>query len=263
MIDKNVNVIKDPKIKRIVEYTEDNKQINVLDSRFYRRNGKYYPSVTSILNYFPKNHFFHSWLKDVGHNSDIIAAKAAGEGTQAHNAIDAFLNGEEIQWIDEFGNAKYSLEVWKMILKFAEFWNTHKPELVVGEYHLFSDQHEYAGTADLIVRLQDKLWLLDIKTSNSLHTSYDLQLGAYAQAWNENFDTPIENTGIIWLKSSSRKPDTSGKKLQGDGWALKIPHNSYQENLLSFLKVYDIFKLENPDMKPYSEKYPTSVKLES
>ena len=66
MIDKNVNVIKDPKIKRIVEYTEDNKQINVLDSRFYRRNGKYYPSVTSILNYFPKNHFFHSWLKDVG-----------------------------------------------------------------------------------------------------------------------------------------------------------------------------------------------------
>ena len=26
------------------------KQINVLDSRFYNRDGKYYPSVTSILN---------------------------------------------------------------------------------------------------------------------------------------------------------------------------------------------------------------------
>ena len=64
MIDKNVNVIKDPKIKRIVEYAEDNKQINVLDSRFYRCNGNYYPSVTSILNFFPKNQFFHSWLKE-------------------------------------------------------------------------------------------------------------------------------------------------------------------------------------------------------
>ena len=116
MIDKNVNVIKDPKIKRIVEYTEDNKQINVLDSRFYRRDGKYYPSVTSILNFFPKNQFFHSWLKDVGHNSDIIARKAADEGTQVHNAVEAFLNGEEISWIDEWGNAKYSLDVWKMIL---------------------------------------------------------------------------------------------------------------------------------------------------
>ena len=84
---------------------ESREQINVLDSRFYRRNGKYYPSVTSILNFFPKNQFFHSWLKDVGHNSDIIAAKAAGEGTQVHNAVEAFLNGEEITWIDEWGNA--------------------------------------------------------------------------------------------------------------------------------------------------------------
>jgi hypothetical protein len=259
MIDKNVNVIKDPKIKRIVEYTEDNKQINVLDSRFYRRNGKYYPSVTSILNYFPKNHFFHSWLKDVGHNSDIIAAKAAGEGTQAHTAIDNFLNGEEITWIDEFGNAKYSLEVWKMILKFAEFWNTHKPELVVGEYHLFSDQHEYAGTADLIVRFQEKLWLLDIKTSNSLHTSYDLQLAAYATAWNETHNEKIERTGILWLKASTRG-EGKGDNIQGKGWQLKVI-DDIEKNFKMFQNIQEIYKLENPDFKPMTELLPTSVKL--
>jgi len=259
MIDKNVNVIKDPKIKRIVEYTEDNKQINVLDSRFYRRNGKYYPSVTSILNYFPKNHFFHSWLKDVGHNSDIIAAKAAGEGTQAHNAIDAFLNGEEITWIDEFGNAKYSLEVWKMILKFAEFWNTHKPELIAGEYHLFSDQHEFAGTADLIVRFQEKLWLLDIKTSNSLHTAYDLQLAAYATAWNETHNEKIERTGILWLKASTRG-EGKGDNIQGKGWQLKVV-DDIEKNFKMFQNIQEIYKLENPDFKPMTELLPTSVKL--
>ena len=259
MIDKNVNVIKDPKIKRIVEYTEDNKQINVLDSRFYRRNGKYYPSVTSILNYFPKNHFFHSWLKDVGHNSDIIAAKAAGEGTQAHNAIDAFLNGEEIQWIDEFGNAKYSLEVWKMILKFAEFWNTYKPELIAGEYHLFSDQHEFAGTADLIVRFQEKLWLLDIKTSNSLHTAYDLQLAAYATAWNETHNEKIERTGVLWLKASTRG-EGKGDNIQGKGWQLKVVDN-IEKNFKMFQNIQEIYKLENPDFKPMTELLPTSVKL--
>jgi len=259
MIDKNVNVIKDPKIKRIVEYTEDNKQINVLDSRFYRRNGKYYPSVTSILNYFPKNHFFHSWLKDVGHNSDIIAAKAAGEGTQAHNAIDAFLNGEEITWIDEFGNAKYSLEVWKMILKFAEFWNTHKPELIAGEYHLFSDQHEFAGTADLIVRFQEKLWLLDIKTSNSLHTAYDLQLAAYATAWNETHNEKIDRTGILWLKASTRG-EGKGDNIQGKGWQLKVV-DDIEKNFKMFQNIQEIYKLENPDFKPMTELLPTSVKL--
>lgn len=259
MIDKNVNVIKDPKTKRIVEYAEDNKQINVLDSRFYRRNGKYYPSVTSILNFFPKNQFFHSWLKDVGHNSDIIASKAANKGTQVHNAVEAFLNGEEITWIDEWGNAKYSLDVWKMILKFADFWNTYKPELVATEYHLFSDEHEYAGTADLIVRFQGSLWLMDLKTSNSLHTSYDLQLAAYATAWNETHNEKITHTGILWVKANTRGEGKSGK-IQGKGWELKTV-SDIETNFKMFKNIQEIYRLENPDPKPFTELLPTTIKI--
>jgi len=264
MIEKTNNILKDKKIKRILEYSDDSKQITIGDQRFYQRKAKtFYPSVTYVLSYFPKGKFFENWMKDVGHNSDIIARKAADEGTETHEAIEKFLNGEELIWIDEYGKAKYNLIVWQMILRFADFWNTVKPRLIATEQHIFSDEYKYAGTIDLVVEIDGKIWLLDIKTSNSLHTSYDLQLAAYAQAWNENFDTPIENTGIIWLKSSSRGADKSGKKIQGDGWALKSPHNSYQDNLQSFLKVYDIFKLENPDMKPYSEKLPTSIKLQT
>ena len=264
MIEKTSSVIHDKKIKRVLEYNEDAKQITIGDQRFYQRKAKtFYPSVTYVLSYFPKGKFFENWMKDVGHNSDIIARKAADEGTETHKAIEDFLNGKEIVWINEYGKANHSLIVWQMILRFADFWNTVKPRLIATEQHIFSDEYQYAGTIDLVVEIDGKIWLLDIKTSNSLHTSYDLQLAAYAQAWNENFDTPIENTGIIWLKSPSRKTDSSGKKLQGNGWALKVPHNNYQDNLQSFLKVYDIFRLENPEMKPYSEKYPTSVKLEA
>ena len=261
MIEKNSNILYDPKIKRIVEYSEDNKQINVLDQRFYKRNGKYYPSVSSVLNYFPKNKFFHDWLKDVGHNADIIAQKAAFEGTQVHDAIEKFIKGETVNWIDNNGNTKYSLEVWKMILKFTNFWNTHKPELIASEYHLFSDKHEYAGTADLIVRFKDKLWLMDIKTSNSLHTSYELQLAAYTTAWNETHDEKITENGIIWLKASTRGPDKSGKKVQGDGWQLKTFDNSIEKSMEMFVKIYDIYRLENPEDKPYTELLPLSVEL--
>ena len=259
MIEKNSNIIKDPKIKRIVEYSSDNKQINVLDQRFYKRNDKYYPSVSSILNYFPKNQFFHSWLKDVGHNSDIIAQKAAWEGTQVHNAAEKFLKGEEINWLDSDGTVLYNLDVWKMILKFAEFWNIHKPELVATEYHLFSDQYKYAGTADLVVRFKKKLWLMDIKTSNTLHTSYDLQLAAYAKAWNETHNEPIEETGIIWLKAATRGP--AKDKIQGSGWQLKTI-GDIDNNFTMFTKIYDIYRLENPDFKPHTETLPTFVKME-
>jgi hypothetical protein len=259
MIERNSNIIKDPKIKRIVEYAEGDKQVNVLDSRFYRREGNYYPSVTSVLNYFPKNQFFHAWLKDVGHNSEIIANKAAGEGTQVHQAVDAFLNGEEITWIDEYGNAKYNLDVWRMILKFADFWNTHKPELIATEYHLFSDEHKYAGTADLVVRMFNNIWLLDLKTSNSLHTSYDLQLAAYATAWNETHDEKVTHTGILWVKANTRS-EGKGDKIQGKGWELKFV-NDIEKNFKMFKNIYEIYTLENPNFKPVTETLPTSVKI--
>jgi len=259
MIEKNVNIIHDLKIKRIVEYSEGDKQVNVLDQRFYRRNGEYYPSVTSVLNYFPKNHFFQTWLKDVGHNADVIASKAAGEGTQVHNAIESFLKGNEIQWINEYGEAQYNLDVWKMILKFADFWNTHKPELITTEYHLFSDAHKYAGTADLVIKINNQLWLVDIKTSNSLHTSHNLQLAAYAMAWNETHDSLIERTGILWLKASTRG-EGKGDNIQGKGWQLKVI-DDIGTNFAMFKNVYELYKLENPDFKPMTELLPTSVKI--
>ena len=117
MIEKNVNVFK-KSVKRLVEVDTESKRVNILDNRYYTRNGKYYPSVTSILQYMPKGKFFENWLKDVGHNADIISRKAADEGTQVHDAIERYLQGEKITLINEEGFSKYSLDVWKMILKF-------------------------------------------------------------------------------------------------------------------------------------------------
>jgi len=40
-----------------------------------------------------------------------------------------------------------------MLLKFVDFWETEKPELIESEIHLFSDTHKIAGTCDLVVRM--------------------------------------------------------------------------------------------------------------
>jgi len=264
MIEKNNNITKDKRINRIVQADPTARQITILDSRYYqRKEGVFYPSVTYVLSHLPKDKFFESWMKDVGHNADLIMRRAGDEGTQVHNAAEAYLAGEEIIWIDDNGNAKYSLEVWKMILKFVDFWETYKPELVASETHLFSDELKVAGTGDLVVRLDGKLMLLDIKTSNSLHESYDLQLSVYRRAWDELFDTKIEDTGILWLKASTRGPDKTGKKIQGAGWQLKLNGENYQENIVIFKHLYEIFKAKNPELKPYSELLPTSVKIQS
>jgi hypothetical protein len=260
MIEKNVNINK-KSVKRLVEIDFESKRVNILDNRYYSRNNKLYPSVTSILQFMPKNKFFENWLKDVGHNADFIAKKAAEEGTQVHDAAERYLKGEKIQWLDENGISKYSLEVWKMILKFHDFWSTYKPTLIENEIHLFSDIYTYAGTCDLVIELGGKKWLLDIKTSNSLHTSHDLQLAAYAQAWNELYEEKIDNVGILWLKSSKRGEDKKGSRMQGKGWELYKPEKSIEENLKLFGYIHELYKLEHSEAKSADEQLPTEVQI--
>jgi hypothetical protein len=241
----------------------ESKQINFLDQRFYSHKGEFYPSVTHVLSYFPKGKFFEDWLKDVGHNADFIAKKAAEEGTQVHTLAEKYLEGEELHWLDERGNAKYSLKVWQMFLKFVEFWETVKPKLIASEMHLFSETHKIAGTCDLVVEINNQKWLLDIKTSNSLHTSYDLQTSVYAKCYEERTGETIDRTGVIWLKSSKRGPDNSGKRIQGKGWELYESSRTIEENFKLFNCVYELFKLETPYDKPAYNFYPTVVKINS
>ena len=260
MIEKNVHVYK-KSVTRILDIDPTSKRVSILDNRFYSRNQDYYPSVTSILQFMPKGKFFETWLKDVGHNVDVIARKAADEGTQVHDAIEKYLKGEKIQWLNEEGYSNYSMDVWKLILKFHDFWTTYKPTLIENEIHLFSDQYKYAGTCDLVVEIDNVRWLLDIKTSNSIHTSMDLQLAAYAQAWNETFEEKIEKTGIIWLKSSKRG-EGKGDKIQGKGWEIYEPTRTFEENLKLFNSIHELFKLEYPNPKPSSEQFPIEIQLD-
>lgn len=263
MIQKGQNAYFNSNIRRIVEISEHARQITLKDQRYYQRDiGLFYPSVTFILSYFPKNKFFESWLKDVGHNSDLIMRRAGEEGTMVHNGIERFLRGDQLQWVEVDGGINYPTEVWRMILKFADFWNTYKPNLHASECHLFSDVHKFAGTGDIVCEINGEHWLIDIKTSNSLHRSYDLQTAAYATAWEETHNTKIHRRGILWLKSSKRGVDKSGKKIQGDGWELKESGKTTEEDFELFKLAYKLFELENETLLPDTEILPNIVKIQ-
>ena len=260
MIYKGANVLYEHKRKNLM-FDGQLEQITFLDRRVYKKEeGVYYPSVTTILQYMPKNKFFDNWLKDVGHNADLIMRKAAEEGTAVHNAVEQLIAGNEITWMDEYGNAKYNLTVWQMILKAADFFKTHKPEVIAAEEFTFSDQFQYAGTADLIVKMDGEIWLLDVKTSNNLHRSYDLQLAAYAKAWEEMFGQKIDRTGILWLKSTKRSASKKDGVYQGHGWEIKVV-DEIEKNFELFNTIYSLYKLDNPTTEPIYNSYPTKIKL--
>ena len=90
----------------------------------------------------------------------------------------------------------------------------------------------------------------------------DLQLAAYAEAWNETFEEQIERVGIVWLKSSKRGEDKKGKSMQGKGWEVYEPTRTIEDNFKLFEHVHELFKLENPDPKPNSDQYPIEIQLD-
>ena len=260
MIKQGMNILEQNEKKRL-DFNPELEQINFLDRRVYKRSeGVFYPSVTTILQYMPKNKFFETWMKDVGHNADLIMRKAGKEGTQVHEACEQLVLGNEVKWMDDYGRAKYSQIVWEMILKFADFWHTHKPELISAEDFVWSDTHKYAGTADLVVKMDGEVWLLDIKTSNSIHKSYDLQLASYAKGLEEAKGIKIDRTGIIWLKAHTRSASKQKGKYQGKGWQIKVI-DKIEENFELFKMIYKLYSLENPNTEPIYNSYPTTIKL--
>jgi ATP-dependent exoDNAse (exonuclease V) beta subunit len=243
---------------RILEISDDAQQITLPDSRYYRRNGKYYPSVTYVLGYYPKGKFFENWLKQVGFSADFIVRKAAEEGTQVHELCEAYLNGEELKFLDDKGRPQYNPDVWQMFLRFVEFWETIKPTLIETEVHLFSDVLQVAGTCDLIIEIDGKLWLLDLKTSNQLQTTYELQTAVYGQCYEECFGRKIDHYGILWLKSSKRGAKKG--KMQGKGWEVVESTRSFDENIDIFKTVKRLFDLENPTHSPIFTEFRTVAK---
>jgi hypothetical protein len=243
---------------RILEISEDAQQITLPDSRYYRRNGEYYPSVTYVLSYYPKGKHFENWLKQVGYASEYIVKKASEEGTQVHELAEKYLNGEELHFLNKYREPQYPPDVWQMFLHFVEFWETYNPKLIETEVHLFSDELKVAGTCDLVCEIDDKLWVIDLKTSNNIQTTYELQTAVYGKCYEECFGKVPDNYGILWLKSSKRK--FNKEKMQGKGWEMVIPSRSQEENLNIFLTVKKLFDLENPNPSPQFEQFKTIVK---
>ena len=244
------------------EYNKTFTQVTTNDSRFYEDGEKTYPSVTFVLSFFPKGKHFEDWLKKVGLNADYIVKKSAEEGTAVHNLAERYLKGEKVELINSKTHSpQYDLNVWKMFLRFVDFWETSGAELLETEVFLYSDELEIAGTCDLVCKIDGEIWVIDLKTSNHLHTTYDLQSAVYSKCYEECYNTKVDRIGVLWLKSKSRSKDKKGEVLKGKGWIVHESPRSLEENLEIFSHVRALFDLEHPVLKPLSEKYKTVVQL--
>src|SRR4051812_21676187 len=92
-----------------------NRKITFLDSRwYYTEEGTPVPSVTTILECYPKTSAYYEWLKKMGQDSDEIRDEAGRKGSNVHSLTERYDKGEEITLLNEDGNIPMSIKEWSM-----------------------------------------------------------------------------------------------------------------------------------------------------
>jgi hypothetical protein len=195
-------------------------QITFTDNRFYLTDeGKYLPSVTTILQAYPKDAHFYQWLKQVGEDADAIRDEAGRRGSIVHSLTERYDAGEPINLLDNGGNIGYKLAEWAMFERYVEFRQLHPLEVLFSEINICNPALGYAGTIDRVVDIDGQTVLIDIKTSNTVYDHYWLQLAAYRKLFTAlHGERTIDAVAILWLNAKTRTRDA--KKVQGPGWQL-------------------------------------------
>jgi hypothetical protein len=238
------------------------KQLTMLDARFYyTEHGDFVPSVTTILEAYPKDAHFYKWLKEVGTDADAIRDEAGRRGSVVHQLTEMYDNGEEVSLLNTDGNLQYKMLEWSMFERYVEFCNKFKPKIIMSEQNIVSPFLGFAGTLDRVIELNGLRYLIDIKTSNVIHDQYWLQLAAYRELLRSQMGIEVNMVGILHLNAKTR---TEGKigAIQGQGWQLVAQRDSAKEMGL-FIKTMDLWQEQNKDAKPKRASYTLTHKKQA
>ena len=242
-----------------MEATNTVERFEYQDSRFYWKNGEAYPSVTTILSAYPKP-FLAEWRGNLGNEEANRQAKeAADKGSFVHDAFHRALTlQKKVKWYTAQGADPYKDIVveeqfaFMSLYKLAQWFDAVKPEILLTEQKIYSDSLGYAGTVDLLMRvdqgtymvngstplkLEQGIYIADIKTGRYVGEEAKLQLAAYAHALCEaDPDLRIKGGLILHTQSLNRKG------IQGMGTILVADLGN---KMTEFLKVYEVWKLYN------------------
>jgi hypothetical protein len=169
------------------------------EPRLYKTpGGAMLPSVTSVTGLTTKDGIVR-WRKRVGEEeANKISRSASGRGTAVHNLIEKYVTND----------TKFELAYKKAMPNTITLFNSLKKALNnvttihALETSIWSDYLKVAGTVDCIALYEGELCVIDFKTSSKPKReewieNYFMQTAAYACAWYERTNEPINNLVVL------------------------------------------------------------------
>jgi len=176
---------------------------NIEGKRFYvTPKGNKYVSITSLLGNLSKQSIIE-WRRRVGEaEANKISRQASSRGTRVHNICESYIKNQE--GILE-GVLPDAIDMFNSIVPLLDrIDNIH-----VAEGALYSDDLGVAGRTDLIGEFDEKLSVIDYKTSRKKKTwemchAYFMQGAFYAHAYEELTGISINDIVIIMAVESDK-----------------------------------------------------------
>lgn len=257
------------------------KLIEWFDDHFYKVDGEFFPSVTTILGAEPKP-FLSQWRGQVGNwEANRIMSDAADKGTRIHRAAELLANGFEIILDKTIQNDEisYKNKMWFLheqqdhleVYRIHQFFQIVKPKVLSTEIIIYNQDEKFAGTVDLIIdvpegdynicgakpiHLEAGRYIADYKTGKEIYPSHYRQLGAYKNAYEMMTDDSIKGALILHSNAAQTKKGIAGFKC------IAIDKDTLETSYEQFLKIKSVYDIA-PLYKPKIFSLPQILKLET
>lgn len=214
----------------------------------------FYPSVSTVLGHVQVGNAFGAWTSEQAAALGVEGARLdmalrAEYGTRVHAMCEAYAKGETLEWLDDSGRPRYTDFEWKRFIRFVQWIEAHGVEILATEMVVFSHEHRYAGTCDLIANVDGCTYLIDLKTSKYVGDHHLLQGAAYLRAAREMFpELELTSIGILALNTATKA---------GYQWKEVSDRPSIERLDERFLGRLNLFHLEKPDFQPKRDLLPT------
>lgn len=209
------------------------------ESHRYYVNGKSAPGVTTIIGMKDKSQALIPWAINcytdflAPHIGDTLTEDLVLEGARQHTIYkkEAADFGTKIHdWCEKYIKAKIlgsglpempeDKAVQIGVNAFLEWENEHKIKFISSERPVYSKKYHYVGTLDIEAKIDGHLCLVDLKSSNALYNSVNLQTAAYRAADEEESDRKYHGRWAVRLAKETEdeyraRMDKKGREGNG------------------------------------------------
>lgn len=212
--------------------------------RFYSCDGYELPSVTTVLSATEDQSWLAAWKQRVGEaEANRISAEASALGTRTHSLVEHYLLERHdhkqlslFQQPQEDGS-EFEQEDSDLLGAFQPFLDEIEEVLLLEGtvWWVDADGQGFAGSFDALVRWQERLWVVDWKTTRKQKNRGDwakafCQLSAYGQAIQQRYGLEVGGGLVVSVNRGNLRRDVH--QLESD--ELDLYWEAFQNRLEAF-----------------------------